>query len=475
MSVHRALRITTLASAINFVLAFSSAILVARLLTPSEIGVYSIAVSLIGFAQVLRDFGVGQYIVQLKTVNRDDLRACMTVMMLSAWSVALVLLALAPLGASFYRQPNIADVFRVLALSVAVLPLGSHILSMMKRDMQFDRVAGVQIVSGLLSTGTTLFLAWRGFGTLSMAWGSVAGNVANVVLLSVLRPSLALLLPTRHGLRRVLGFGSAVSLGGIVQQVAVGGPDMVLGRTLSAEAVAQYSRAASPLSMISGKVDEILQQVFGPVFARGLREKQAAKDMLTRTIVVHTGLQWPLLVILALTGKSLIHLLFGPQWDEAGRLSPWITLWAAVVAPIAYASSALVAAGHPGAALRARFVSAIALMGVLCLSFWFGLTEVVWGLLIFRIGQFWAWQREMREQLGFDNHAMWQACVPSLRFTLYAMSPALIVHVGLAALWPSMPDLLQILSVGGVGAAGVLTALLCGSHPLRNELLQLIR
>jgi hypothetical protein len=55
------------------------------------------------------------------------------------------------------------------------------------------------------------------------------------------------------------------------------------------------------------------------------------------------------------------------------------------------------------------------------------------------------------------------------------MSPALIVQVGLAALWPSMPDLLQILSVGGVGAAGVLTALLCGSHPLRNELLQLIR
>lgn len=475
MRVHRALRVTTLASAVNFVLAFASAILVARLLTPSEIGVYSIAVSLIGFAQVLRDFGVGQYIVQLKTVDRDDLRACMTVTMLSAWSVALVLLVIAPFGATFYRQPEMADVFRVSALSVAVLPLGSHILSMLKRDMQFGRLAVIQIVSGLIATGTTLFLAWTGHGPLSMAWGSLVGNVANVVLLSVLRPSLALMLPTRHGLRRVLGFGSAVSLGGIVQQIAVGGPDMVLGRTLSAEAVAQYSRAASPLAMISGKVDEILYQVFGPAFARGLREQQVAKDMLARAIVVHTGLQWPLLVILSLISPSLIHFLFGPQWDVAGELSPWVTLWAVVAAPTAYAASALIAAGHPGAALRARFVSAIALTGVLCLSFWFGLSEVVWGLLIFRIGQLWAWQREMSTKLGFDNHAMWQACAPSLRFTVYAMSPALIVHVGLAELWPAMPDLLQILSVGGMGVAGVLMALLCGSHPLRDELKQFIR
>lgn len=70
MSVRRALRFTTLATVLNFFLSFISVIVVSRLLKPEEIGVFSVAVSLVAYTLILRDFGVGQYFVQLKELTR---------------------------------------------------------------------------------------------------------------------------------------------------------------------------------------------------------------------------------------------------------------------------------------------------------------------------------------------------------------------------------------------------------------------
>jgi O-antigen/teichoic acid export membrane protein len=66
------------------VLATAGSIVMARLLTPHEIGVYAIAAVAAGIAQVLRDFGVGQYLVATKELGRVELRAALTVSLLSA-------------------------------------------------------------------------------------------------------------------------------------------------------------------------------------------------------------------------------------------------------------------------------------------------------------------------------------------------------------------------------------------------------
>jgi len=53
---------------------------VARLLSPSEIGVYSVTMVLLGFVATFRDLGAGQYLVQQKELTEERIRA--------TWSVA---------------------------------------------------------------------------------------------------------------------------------------------------------------------------------------------------------------------------------------------------------------------------------------------------------------------------------------------------------------------------------------------------
>jgi len=64
--------------------------ILSRLLTPAEVGVYSLGAVLVAMAQVVRDFGVGQYLIQEKVLTTEKLRAALTTSLVVAWLLARV-------------------------------------------------------------------------------------------------------------------------------------------------------------------------------------------------------------------------------------------------------------------------------------------------------------------------------------------------------------------------------------------------
>jgi len=75
MTYRSALKVTTASQVVMFALSLLSVVVVSRLLTPFEIGVFSVSVSLLGFAHVFREFGVGQYLVQSLEAHKQQFRA----------------------------------------------------------------------------------------------------------------------------------------------------------------------------------------------------------------------------------------------------------------------------------------------------------------------------------------------------------------------------------------------------------------
>ena len=57
-------------------LSLAGGMIISRLLTPAQTGIYSVAAVLLGVAQVLRDFGAGQYLVQERELTRPSCARC---------------------------------------------------------------------------------------------------------------------------------------------------------------------------------------------------------------------------------------------------------------------------------------------------------------------------------------------------------------------------------------------------------------
>jgi O-antigen/teichoic acid export membrane protein len=98
----------------SMVMEFVSVMVVSRILTPAELGVFSLAMGSIAIGQMLRDFGLSLYIVQEKELTDEKIQSCFTISVILCWSIALLYYLSAPMLGRFFENESV-DLYLVSA------------------------------------------------------------------------------------------------------------------------------------------------------------------------------------------------------------------------------------------------------------------------------------------------------------------------------------------------------------------------
>ncbi len=342
-SVRRALSLSFTRTGVNFAFNIATVTIVSRLLTPSEVGVFSVAVALVALVHMLRDFGVTEFIIQEKTLSDDLVRTAFTINLIIAWILAVSIFVSSTLIGLFYGDPGVAQVTKVLSLVFVLMPFGTTTLSCMKREMQFNVLVKIQMAETAVRSTSTIALAYLGYSYMSMAWASVAAMivvVAGCVLLGG---------PYRvHGLgltqwRRVLHFGSYRTISDIVAQIGAQSANIVVGKMLGMAAAGFYSRGYGIVNIFRTNIVGAIGAVAFPAYAREHREGNAAPWLFRKSLVYLTAISWPFFAFSALMAYPLIHLAFGNQWDSAIPIMRWLCA-AAIIGTMIYQVNGLLTA-----------------------------------------------------------------------------------------------------------------------------------
>ena len=474
MGTRRALGITTFAQIVTFALNLLNVVVVARLLTPAEIGVFSVAVAFQGIIHVFREFGVTQYLVQAKRVDDEKLRAAFSLTLIFSWSIALCLFFGAGPLAAFYRDDGVASVLSLLAVNFLLIPFGTPSLGMLKRELRFDSLAAIRISNISAATLVTITAAWLGQSYLSMAWGAIAGQVANLAAIAVARPQGLLMLPSLRGVKSILRFGSISSAATLVQELGRSAPDLIMGRTLGFAAVAFYSRAAGLRDMLLGQLVSVVNGVHFPTFAQAMRDGADAADLYTKATTYLTAVTIPFLALLAFLAEPLILFFFGDQWLVSAPLATLLCLFAIITAPYALASLSLVAGGHVSSVLYMECVVQAVRIAVLLTSIWLPLEKVVPLLGIVAVVEAGAYHYWLRRHFGISFTEMRRSLIAATVLALLTlMGPALLSTLSIATT-TGTPLLFAYLALTAlIALAGWIIGLFVLKHPLRDELINL--
>jgi O-antigen/teichoic acid export membrane protein len=362
-SVRKSLAISLTERYLVFGLQFISSLVLARLLTPHEFGVYSVAVVLMGFIHVVRDMGVGQYLVQEATLTRQKIRAVAGAVLTVSWLLAPVVFFAAGPVAAFYREPGLSDVLHVLALSLVIIPFGATVQAWLHRNMRFGALLVMRVGSTSVQIATSITLAWTGHGFMSLAWGSVAGVVATVLMANLYRPAQLRVLPSFRHMGGVFRFGGRSTAMGLLTELSAGLPEMIVGRTLGMEPVGVYNRARGQLQLFSRLFNASIFAVGLPHFARLHREGKSLAPDFRHGADCMLGVSWPLFAGTALFAEPLIRLLYGPQWSQAAALVPVMCVSAAVGNLLPLSHPLLMATGQVDRALQQIALQTV-LMGI---------------------------------------------------------------------------------------------------------------
>ncbi len=89
-------------------------IVLARLLTPGDYGLFAMALSILAFVEIFQEFGLGAAIIQRQQVTREQLNGVFWIVVgASALLTAFVFLP-ADVAGAFYAEPQLPALLRVL-------------------------------------------------------------------------------------------------------------------------------------------------------------------------------------------------------------------------------------------------------------------------------------------------------------------------------------------------------------------------
>ncbi|MFC6669018.1 oligosaccharide flippase family protein [Marinobacterium aestuariivivens] len=474
MAVRKNLSQMGIAHLISFLLSFGSVVVVSRLLTPLEIGVYSVSVAVLGMAHIFRDFGVGQYLVQAREVGRKEFRAAFSVTLYSSWLLAFVLfMAREPL-ARLYDHPGVAEVLSILCINFLILPFGTPLLALMQRELQFHYLATNLWLTNLVQTVVTIGCAFAGQSYLSMAWGALVAHVVKVVWLNCVRPGEIIMWPTVRGIGEAFRFGSLASLASIIRELGSGAPDLILGRTLGFVEVAFLSRANGLKKMLIARVIALVRSVYFPTFASELRSGVNGAELFSRSMCYLVAIMAPILAVMAVLAEPLILFLFGSQWERSAPLASLICVYAMVLTPYTFYSLSLIAAGEVKRNLAVESVIQAVQVLVLLSSIWLSLEDVVRLFGLVTMAQILCVQRALYRTFGLRFVDHMRTVFPSLMLVpCSCLGPALAVFYAMSNGLSGYH--FPILAVSGLLAGvGWLTGVFVLRHPMKMEVLTLI-
>lgn len=467
--IKRSLGIAFLTQYAELIIQFVGVMILARLITSEEIGIYSVAAFLMALLHVFRDFGVAKYLIQEEQLTPAKIRSALGVAIILAWTVALVLFASSGLVADFYDEPRIGDILVVMSASFAATPLGSVLIALFRREMQMKKVALVRIGSAVSQVAVSVLLAMLGYGAMSLAWSNLAGIVAFGLVAAALRPASTPLLPAFRNLRAILRFGSVASLASLGNVAGTNAPDVIIGKAISLAATGYFSRANGLVQIFRTVVTGAVLPLVLPYFASLRREQGDIRGAYHLAVANLTGLAWPFFGVMAVLALPVVRTLYGPNWDTSVPVVQVLCVAGAVSTLAMLAGEVITAHGQIRAVAQIHLVcQPVRVLAILAASPW-GLVMVGAALVFAECVTLAVTSILLRRTTGVGFYGVLRATARSALVAACAMvAPAAIM---LAA--SSGDHHLLTVAFGALGAAaGWLAGVFWTHHPVREHIQQ---
>jgi O-antigen/teichoic acid export membrane protein len=458
---------------LSFGLQLGTSIILARLLSPGETGVFSLAAAAVAVGSIVREFGITDYLVSRSEVGAPAMRAAYGAACLVSWGVAAVLWIIAPWLADWYAEPGVRHVIHLLSVNFMLLPLGTVGLAMMTKRMQFDRIFWVMAPGQLIGAATTVACAYGGASYASPAWGGIAATVATMTALAVAEREVVFLRPSLLNIGEVLAFGCRSAGARLVEGICLRSDDFIVSRMLGFHSTGILSKANSLNAGFYTFFASAIVSVAYPMLAKARHEGKDLPAEFKRLTVLIAAPQFTFYALLSVCSAEVIGVLFGDAWMDAVPVLVIGALQGAICAPFMLCTAMLNAFGAVGALLKLNLLFGFTLVSAIYLGAMHGLVWVAAFALMAHVLRQVLIVRVTRQVTGIAAWRVVPALASSVLIGVAAGGMALLVRY--AVLLNGGHRTVVLVASLGAGTLAALVAGLLLRHPIVAEVRHRLR
>lgn len=293
-------------------------LVLARLLSPDDFGLFAISLVAIDFLLRVTNTGMAPALVQAEEPGKGHFEAAWSLGLLRALAIGAVVVAGAPIIARLFEEPRAVDLLRILAMRPLLEATASIRVVELVRELRFRTLAVIHLSEAVVNTVVSVVLA----GPLGV-WALVAGPIAGAASYSILSYALIPFRPRLRLPRAALGglvrYGRWVFLTGVIAVTSQSVLKLVIARELGAVELGLYFLAAK-LAFLPGEAGEVVGSVAFPLHAGIQRDLEKSKRAFRGVLRGMMAVTIPTCVILIAVAPSLVSELLGPRWEGTATL-----------------------------------------------------------------------------------------------------------------------------------------------------------
>lgn len=289
-------------------------IILARLLAPEDFGLIGMILVFVALSNSLVDSGFTQALIRDQKADQTDYSTVFYFNLAVSIVIYVLLFLSAPLISTFFEQPQLTSIVRVLALGIIINAFSIIPRAMFTKEVDFKVQAKVNMAASLLSGAIAVAMALLGFGVWSLVVRMLALNGIQALLLTFYRRWKPSLVFSTVSFKRLFGFGWKLLVSGLIDTAYNNVYYLIIGKQYSARSLGYYTNAAKFSDVATQTLTATIQRVTYPVLSGIQDQEKRLKKSFKKVIKLAGFLIFPVMIGVAAVAEPLIHLIFGEKW-----------------------------------------------------------------------------------------------------------------------------------------------------------------
>jgi len=318
---------------IQFILIISSGMILARLLTPEDFGLFLLVHSFILLVNTFQNFGLRMATVHQEELNHQQISAIFWLNLKLNFLLLLFMIIMAPVIAWFYSDARLIGITLILAIATFGLSLSTQHESLLIRQMRFGRLTFIELGSITSGIAVAITLGILNFGYWALVYQLLVTNLTRSVLTWLLcgwHPTKISAFTANPDIRSLVSYGGHYTGFKVLTHISHKLDIILLGAVSSPREVGLYQNAFRWAFFLIQQLYDSLLSVIVSGLSRRKNNAVAYRAAFKKGLLPILSIMMPALLFMFIEAQSVILLLLGNQWLEAVPLFRLLTLAAFV-------------------------------------------------------------------------------------------------------------------------------------------------
>ncbi len=289
-------------------------IILARLLSPKDFGLFGIALLVLSILGTFTETGFQKALIQKKGETRSFLDTVWTIGLIRGFIIAAIVFFLAKPATIFFDAPAAEPILRVIGASIILHSLTNIAVLYFQKELEFQKYFKYQLSGTIADVSVSITSALLLKSVWALVFGLLAGNLVRCIasyMIEYYRPRIYIKFSMA---KELWGFGKWLLVSSIMAFFLIHGDDIFIGKVLGATMLGYYQMAYKISNLPATEVAHVVSSVTFPTYSKLQENLPKLRDAYFKVLQFVSFLSFPISGFIIVLAPDFTRLFLGEKW-----------------------------------------------------------------------------------------------------------------------------------------------------------------